>query len=98
LCPVSDGGAASDKTNSIKEIAMRRNKNGERLCDSKDCEFIATHTLVWTKQQYYCMVCANGMLNIGAAMGFPTPASTIRPMTPDEYYVGPDDAGEGEDD
>lgn len=58
--------------------------DGVRLCDHNDCELPATHTLVWTKQQYYCIVHAQQALNVAQMMGFPTAGNTARLMTPDE--------------
>lgn len=63
---------------------MKKTEGGERLCDTGKCEFIATHYLVWTKPQCYCLSCAEKMLGIGEFMGHPTPAATFRPMTLDE--------------
>lgn len=65
---------------------------GFRKCDESSCEFPATHWLVWTKPQVYCVIHANAMINLGNIMGFPTPASTVRPLTFAEMMV--DDDGE----
>jgi hypothetical protein len=59
-----------------------------RKCDAKDCDLPATHWLVWTKPQVYCRIHAQGMVNVGNAMGYPTPASTVRPLWLDEMIVG----------
>lgn len=61
-----------------------------RPCDQKDCPYPATHYLVWTKPQYYCLIHAQKMLNIGEAMGHPTPAATIRQLTIDEMLIDED--------
>ena len=76
---------------------MRRNEEGVRLCDQNGCEFIATHTLVWAKHQCYCLFHTQHVLGLADFMGFPTPAATVRTMTPDEMYVGPDKPGEDSD-
>ena len=76
---------------------MRRSEQGERLCDNKNCDLIATHTLVWTGHQYYCAIHAQQALGLANHMGFPTPANTVRTLEPDEIYVGPDNAGEDDD-
>lgn len=70
---------------------MKTNENSERLCDNKDCELIATHTLVWTEQQYYCLIHGNQALGVADAMGFPTPFNTFRAMTPDEMMPESED-------
>lgn len=63
----------------------KRTDSGVVLCNQKDCDMPATHTYVWTgKQIYSCMIHAQKALNIAEAMGFPTPAATMRPMTIDE--------------
>jgi hypothetical protein len=56
-------------------------------CDQDGCEFPATHYLVWTKPQHYCLIHAQTMLNVASAMGYPTPASTVRPLTMDEMLT-----------
>lgn len=58
--------------------------NGVRLCDQERCDLPATHTLVWAGPQCYCAIHARQAINIAGAMGFPTPARTLRPMTLDE--------------
>ncbi len=63
---------------------MKLNEDGVRLCDSKDCEMIATHWLVWTEPRCYCAPCAQQIIGVGRVMGFSTPAATVRPMTSDE--------------
>lgn len=63
---------------------MKLDKDGVRLCDNDTCELIATHTLVWTEQMHFCIVHANQALGLANMMGFPTPANTVRTMTPDE--------------
>lgn len=63
----------------------RYGEDGVRLCDQKECEFPATHTMVWTENwQCYCLIHANKMLGVGDVLGFPTPRLTIRLMTSDE--------------
>jgi hypothetical protein len=58
-----------------------------RKCDSKECENPATHWLVWTGPQFYCQDCAEKMLGVADAMGFPTPASTVRPLNTTEMLL-----------
>ena len=70
---------------------MRLTDEGVRLCDQEGCELTATHWLVWTEPQCYCSIHAQKMLQVGAAIGIPTPASTIRLMTPDEMYPESDE-------
>lgn len=63
----------------------RWTEDGIRMCDDEGCDSIATHTLVWTeKWQCYCMIHAQGMINIGQHLGFQTPRLTVRPMQIDE--------------
>lgn len=64
-----------------------------RKCDSKTCELPATHWLVWTKPQFYCSGCADKMILVGAAIGIETAATTVRPMTAEEFLV-PDETDE----
>lgn len=51
-----------------------------KKCDHKGCEIPATHTLVWTKHQYYCPIHVRTALGVAAAMGFPTPMNTVREL------------------
>ena len=62
-----------------------------RKCDQKDCPVTATYTLVWTKQQYYCPIHVQKAIGIASAMGFPTPANTVRLLEPDEMILEADD-------
>lgn len=61
--------------------------DGFRKCDSKDCEFPATHWLVWTEPTYKCLACAKKLVMLGEVMGLPTPKHTIRPLTIDEMIT-----------
>lgn len=63
---------------------MKTNEDGARLCDMEGCEFIATHTLVWEAHQCYCAIHTRQTLGLAHHMGFPTPANTVRMLTPDE--------------
>jgi hypothetical protein len=65
------------------------NEHHVRLCDQEGCELPATHTYVWDRQLVACRIHAQGVLNIANAMGFPTPAATMRLMTIDE--MAPDE-------
>lgn len=58
-----------------------------RPCDQDGCIIPATHTLVWTKQQYYCPVHLQKALGIAQFMGFPTPNNTVRELTIDERIL-----------
>lgn len=58
------------------------------VCDQDGCIIPATHTLVWTKQQNYCPIHINTVLNVARVMGFPTPSNTVRKMTIEERFVG----------
>lgn len=58
-----------------------------RKCDTKDCELPATHWLVWTEPQYCCLMHAQGLLNVAAAIDFPTPRATLRRVTRDEMFM-----------
>lgn len=60
---------------------------GFRKCDEKTCEFPATHWMVWTKPQFYCLIHLNAMLNVANAIGYPTPATTVRALTIDEMIT-----------
>lgn len=71
---------------------MKKGRFGEVLCDQKGCEFPATFTLVWTKHQCYCAIHTQTVLGVAEAMGFPTPAATVRPMTADEMMPEEDSA------
>ncbi len=62
-----------------------------RKCDQDECEITATHTLVWTKHQYYCPIHVNTALGIANAMGFPTPANTVRKLEPLEMILEEDE-------
>lgn len=77
---------------------QKKAPNGTRLCDTKDCELPATHFLVWAGPMYCCIIHANGLLNLGEVMGFPTPSLTVRPLSPDEMYVGVDNQGATDND
>lgn len=59
-------------------------KEGARLCDNVDCDLVATHTLVFNQTMCYCIIHANQALTIADAMGYPTPALTVREMTLEE--------------
>lgn len=70
---------------------LKLGEDGERLCESNDCDMPATHSIVWTEdRQYHCLIHINQILNIGAAMGFNTPAHTVRPMTFEEMLPEPE--------
>lgn len=58
-----------------------------RKCNQEGCPIPATHTLVWTKYQYYCPIHVRTALGIADAMGFPTPANTVRQLEPDEMII-----------
>lgn len=58
-----------------------------RKCDSTTCENPATHWLVWTKPQFYCAACARKMVAVGQAIGVETPATTVRPLMPEEILL-----------
>ncbi len=58
-----------------------------RPCDQHDCPIPATHTLVWTKHQYYCPIDVRKVLEIAEAMGFPTPMNTVRKLDPLEMIL-----------
>lgn len=61
-----------------------------RKCDDVDCEFPATHYMVWTAPQYYCLIHINGWLKVADAMSYPIPASTVRKLRIDEMILDDD--------
>lgn len=66
--------------------------NGFRKCDDKDCQLPATHYMVWTSPQYYCLVHLAGFLAVAHAIGYPTPATTVRALTIDEMVISENEA------
>lgn len=58
-------------------------------CNQEGCEHEAIFEMVWTKHQQYCPEHALKMINIGDAMGYPTPRHTIRvlpeALTPENH-------------
>ncbi len=54
------------------------------VCDVVNCDLPATHTLVWTRQENCCAIHAQYTLRVADAMGFPTPANTVRELSADE--------------
>lgn len=71
-------------------------ETGFRKCGQKDCEFPATHWLVWTEPQYCCLIHAQSLLNVADAIGFPTPAATLRKLAPAEMFVDDEDENGGQ--
>lgn len=65
-----------------------------RKCDQDGCEFPAVFYLVWIRPQYYCLEHANKMLQVGEAMGHPTPRATLRKLTIDEMLPEESDGKE----
>ncbi len=63
---------------------MKLSESGQRTCDNVNCQELATHTLFWTEQAYFCEQHAAQAIGIGNSMGFSTPAKTVRLMNPDE--------------
>jgi hypothetical protein len=60
--------------------------NDQRICDERGCGQLATHTLVWTKPQFYCQLHCEKALAIAEIIGFPIPRNTAQRL--------PDDGGE----
>jgi hypothetical protein len=58
--------------------------SGERICDHDECLLLATHTLVWTAQKFFCLPHAQHAIHVSGAIGFPTPQVTFREMTIEE--------------
>ncbi len=71
--------------------------NEFRKCDDKDCEMPATHYMVWTSPQYYCLVHLAGFLAVADAIGYPTPATTVRQLTITEMMNDESEVSDGED-
>jgi hypothetical protein len=66
------------------------NETFYRKCDEATCEFPATYYVVWTKPRYYCPIHLQKVLAVADAMGFPTPAATVRRLTIDEMLPDED--------
>lgn len=63
----------------------KRDQNGVRLCDQKECDAPATHTFVWTDAWVCnCFLHTAGMMNIAAHMSHPVPKLTVRQLTLEE--------------
>lgn len=70
--------------------------SGFRKCDEKTCELPATHWMVWTQPQVYCLIHLQAMLNVANAISYPTPATTVRKLTVGEMIVEEGDSGNEE--
>lgn len=71
---------------------MKLGIDGERLCDQEGCDFPAVYYYVWTGPQFACAFHAQKALMFADTMMFPTPASTLRELTPDEMFPKMDEA------
>lgn len=63
-----------------------------RRCDQEGCQLPALFYCVWTKSQYYCFIHMQRVLNVADAMGFPTPAATMRNLEINEMVVRDEDS------
>ncbi len=64
---------------------MKLNDDGVVLCQTENCELLATHTLRFHDDWVcYCIICAERAVGIGEFMGHHLPGATVRPMTPNE--------------
>ena len=69
------------------------NEDGVRLCDQAGCEEQAVFWYVWDGPMVVCVDHSEKVLGIATAMGFATPALTLRQLTTDELM-----ASEGDED
>lgn len=54
-------------------------------CHAKECPLPATHAVPWTDgENFYCVIHAQKMIDVGNVMGFETPGKLARQMTDDE--------------
>lgn len=70
------------------------NDLGIRQCDQDGCKAVATHWLVWTAPMVCCVQHMEKAMHVAQMMGHPTPAATLRALTPDEQKL-PDGYAQG---
>lgn len=59
-----------------------------RMCDSKECPNVAEVTLFWTDGWFYkCRHCGRWMIEVGDAMAFDVPRTTVRKLERQEMYL-----------
>lgn len=64
-------------------------------CSSTECKNEATHKILWVDGYHkYCLRCAMGMANVGAAIGYPV-GHTLQVLTLNELLA--DDESEAQD-